>query len=83
VRVLIYHTAPWCTPCKKLKPKAKKIAAEMGAEFREVNIDERMPVIPQILGVPTVAIFEEGSGEPLVVLGPQQATPANIRKWLS
>ena len=86
MKVLIYHTARWCVPCKQLKPQAKKIAEELGAVWQECNVDEQAPLIPQILGVPTIAIFDSSkgaAGDPLVILGPQQATPANIRKWLA
>lgn len=77
---LVYHTAEWCQPCKKLKPVAKAIADELGVEFREIDVDTMEPVVP-VMSVPTVAIFE---GSQLVqVLTSSQMTKATLRKALS
>lgn len=80
MKTLYYHTADWCQPCKKLKPVAKAIAEECGAEFKEIDVDTMTPVV-QVMGVPTVAIFE--GTELLSILTVSQLTKASLRKALS
>lgn len=58
--VLYYHTAPFCAPCKQLKPLAKKIAKEHGVEFVEMDVSQGQAFSPDILSVPT-AILTQGA----------------------
>ena len=60
---IVYFSAPWCMPCKQLKPKVVKLAKESGLEIEEVNIDKHPEVAAGygIKGVPR--IFVEASGE--------------------
>lgn len=57
---LFYHTAPFCAPCKQLKPLAKKIAKEHGVEFVEMDVSQGQAFSPDILSVPT-AILTQGA----------------------
>jgi thiol-disulfide isomerase/thioredoxin len=79
-KVVYYHTAPWCTPCKTIFPKVQKVCGSLGVELHEINVDKVAPKV-QILSVPTIAIYE---GEQLVLtLGPDQITPVSLRKALA
>ena len=78
---IIWHTAPWCQPCKQLKPVAKKIASRADAEFHEIDVSVQEPLIPEITGVPT-AVITSGSGEILQVLAPNFINADSLRKAL-
>ena len=74
MKILYYHTAEWCTPCKNLKPKVRKLCEENNIVFDERDIDnhEKPPVIPDLVGVPTIAIE----------IRPHEAHMPKIRKAL-
>ncbi len=80
-KVLYYHTAPWCAPCRAMKPKARQLASQYGYEFIEINIDTQMPAAADILTVPTVIAFENGVATARLDGG--MVTPANLRKALA
>ncbi|MFA5520221.1 MAG: thioredoxin family protein [Castellaniella sp.] len=60
--LIVYFHAPWCRPCKTMKPVFMKLADELfihDANFAEVNIAVS-PTIAQMYGirsVPSIAIF--------------------------
>lgn len=83
MKILYYHTAEWCAPCKNLKPKVKKLCDENNIVFDERDIDnrEKPPVIDDLMGFPTIAIeTSEGVGYDIIL--PHEATLARIKKVL-
>lgn len=62
--LVVYFHAPWCQPCKTMKPAFMKLAGELfihGADFAEVNIAVS-PTVAQTYGirsVPSIAIFRQ------------------------
>lgn len=82
-KTIFWHTAPWCTPCKQLKPMAKRVAEQAGATFIEVDVDVQQPVLSSILSVPTAVIYAEGESEPCAILTANYLTPAALRKALA
>jgi thioredoxin 1 len=63
--VLVDFYADWCQPCKIQAPILKEFAGEMAGKVRVIKIDvDKNPAVArqyQIQGVPTLALFKQGS----------------------
>lgn len=51
-----YFSAEWCAPCKKLKPKFKALADELGVEMDEIDIEK---TYTSVQSVPTVELVDD------------------------
>ena len=81
--VVIDFWAPWCEPCKSLKPILEKLAAEYGGKFllAKVNSDENQELSTQyaVRSIPSVKAMVNGK----MVDEFSGALPeGDVRKWL-
>jgi thioredoxin 1 len=76
--------APWCEPCKRIKPLLEKAALSHKDHvvFYTLNIDEnpQTPSQHQILSIPTLILFQDGKSKDMRVGLFQDAQ--EIADWL-
>jgi thioredoxin-like negative regulator of GroEL len=78
MRSLMYFSAPWCVPCKALKPIVAKLEAETKIHVERVDVDTEAEkaMAFDVQGVPTVLFIVDGK----VIDGITGATPPSIVK---
>jgi thioredoxin 1 len=66
-KLIIDFYAPWCGPCKMMKPTFERVAegvnsTEVGVKMYTLNVDENMELAATlgIRGIPTIKVFNEG-----------------------
>ena len=63
MKQILYFTAPWCEPCKTLKPEFRKLATEYpDLQFDEVDVsvEPKIANAHKVRSVPTVLILQDG-----------------------
>jgi thioredoxin 1 len=59
---ILYFTADWCGPCKKVRPIVEEINKESIEKFMIINVDTEMDLAKNhnVSSVPTFILFENG-----------------------
>ena len=69
--VLVDFWAPWCRPCKAIRPVLEQLEEENGdrVAFCALDIDEHPEVAAryEVLSIPTVIMFEAGEARQTLV----------------
>ena len=63
MKSILYFTADWCQPCKKVKPIVEELNREYFPgifQIVEVDIENEMAKTFEIRSVPTFILFEDG-----------------------
>ena len=62
MKVARLYTAPWCEPCKAMKPTFTALMDDLGITFEivDVNEDPQRARQDRILSVPTLTVSEDG-----------------------
>jgi thioredoxin 1 len=66
-KLIVDFWAPWCGPCRMMKPTFDKVAEEVNSNNNDVkmytlNVDENMELASKlgIRGIPTIKAFNDG-----------------------
>ena len=59
---VLYFTADWCNPCKKVKPVVEEMNRENIIKFQLVDVDSEMELAKrfEIRSVPTFILIKDG-----------------------
>ena len=60
---VLYFTADWCNPCKKVKPIVEEINQDSTVKFKIVDVDLEIDLAKsfEIASVPTFILIEDGN----------------------
>jgi len=63
---VLYFTAPWCGPCKKISPHFEKLAEQnSGIKFFKINVDDNQKLASdyKISSIPTFVFINKKNEE--------------------
>jgi thioredoxin 1 len=63
VRHILYFTADWCNPCKKVKPIVEELNRDSSIKFQFIDVDQELEMVKSmnVRSVPTFIVIEDGS----------------------
>jgi thioredoxin 1 len=62
VRHILYFTADWCNPCKKVRPIVEEINRDSIIKFLFIDIDTELSLAEdyEVRSIPTFILLEDG-----------------------
>ena len=84
--VLVDFSATWCGPCKMLAPVVEELSTEMEGKAKvfKVDVDKSGDIAQKynIMGVPTVVIFKNGTAvDKMVGFQPKEVLKAKLEQY--
>lgn len=63
MRHILYFTADWCNPCKKVKPIVEELNRDSAVKFQFIDVDQEVEMAKNmnVRSVPTFIVVENGS----------------------
>ena len=60
---VLYFTADWCNPCKKVKPIVEELNRDSAVKFQFIDVDQEIEMAKNmnVRSVPTFIVIEDGS----------------------
>ena len=83
--MVLYFTAAWCGPCKKLSPILDEISDEHGLWVGKINVDEN-PVQStkfSVTSIPAVVLFKGGKPVKTIIgAHPKHKLIQELSEWI-
>jgi thioredoxin 1 len=63
VRHILYFTADWCNPCKKVKPIVEELNRDSSVKFQFIDVDQEIEMAKNmnVRSIPTFIVIDNGS----------------------
>jgi thioredoxin 1 len=63
VKHILYFTADWCNPCKKVKPIVEELNNDSAVKFQFIDVDQEIEMAKNmnVRSIPTFIVIENGS----------------------
>ncbi len=60
---ILYFTADWCNPCKRVKPIVEELNRDSAVKFQFIDVDQETEMAKNmnVRSVPTFIVIEDGS----------------------
>ncbi len=80
MKAVLYFSAKWCMPCKKLRPAVERVCESVGIpfEFHDIDAEPDFAFAHGILHVPTIMLRDGSTG----ACRTPQGTWASIQKQI-
>lgn len=62
MRHILYFTADWCHPCKKVKPIVEDINRDSSVKFQFIDVDQEVEIAKRmnVKSIPTFIVIDNG-----------------------
>ena len=63
MRHILYFTAEWCNPCKKVKPIVEELNRDSSVKFQFIDVDQEIEMAKDmnVRSIPTFIVIDNGS----------------------
>ena len=63
MRHILYFTADWCNPCKKVKPIVEELNRDSAVKFQFIDVDQEIEMAKDmnVRSIPTFIVIDNGS----------------------